>query len=89
MSDEQLTALFAAAASKVANDPALWGRIVALLHASVFGHVVICGIIGTCFPGANRFDSFIPMDGNIFSFFSYPNRRAWTMHTLHLQHDWH
>jgi hypothetical protein len=88
---EELTAMFAAAATKVAADPALWGRIVALLHAyprtpklvaSVFGHVVICGIIGTCFPGANRFDSFIPMDGSIFSSFSYPDRMAWTMHTL-------
>ena len=48
------------------------------LVASVLGHVVICGIIGTCFPGANRFDSFIPMDGSIFSSFSYPDRRAWT-----------
>ena len=91
MSDE-LTAMFAAVSAKVASDPALWSRIMATLHdkartpalvASVFGHVVVCSIVGACFPIVKQsFDSFILMNGSTYSSFNYPDRRAWTMHTI-------
>jgi len=90
---EELTAMLRRIPTKVASDPALMGRVVALLHdktrtaelvAAVFGHVVTCSVIQACFPGiCDPFDSAIFRESQLFfSSFNYPGRLAWTMHAL-------